>query len=58
MARLHDNGLIADPVGKAKRVAFSEEGLHDAERLLHTLFDKTNDCNAGAGERRPLESRQ
>lgn len=43
MARLHDKGLISDPVGKAKSVTFSEEGLREAEHLLHTLFGKTND---------------
>lgn len=40
MARLHETGLISDPVGKAKSVAFTEEGLREAERLLHSLFGK------------------
>ena len=38
MARLHQQGFISDPVGKAKSVAFTEEGLRESERLLHTLF--------------------
>jgi hypothetical protein len=40
MARLHERGLISDPVGKAKSVVFTEEGLREAERLLHSLFGK------------------
>jgi hypothetical protein len=38
MARLHEKGLISDPVGKAKSVAFTEEGLRESERLLKSLF--------------------
>lgn len=38
MGRLHEKGLISDPVGKAKSVAFSEEGLQRAETLLQSLF--------------------
>jgi len=40
MARLHDKGLISDPVGKAKSVAFTDEGLQRAEALLQSLFGK------------------
>ena len=36
--RLHKKGLIADPVGKAKSVVFTEEGLRHAEALFGTLF--------------------
>jgi len=38
MARLHEKGLISDPVGKAKTVAFTEEGLRESERLLEDIF--------------------
>ena len=38
MARLHEKGYITDPVGKAKSVMFTEEGLRESERLLGTLF--------------------
>jgi hypothetical protein len=31
MDRLHEKGLISDPVGKAKSVVFSEEGLRRSE---------------------------
>lgn len=38
--RLHDKGLISNPVGKAKSVVLSDEGLKEAERLFHELFVK------------------
>jgi hypothetical protein len=38
MARLHHKGYIADPVGKAKSVIFTEEGLRESERLFNALF--------------------
>ena len=38
MDRLHAKGLISDPVGKAKSVMFTEEGLREAERLFGELF--------------------
>ena len=38
MNRLHEKGLISDPVGKAKSVVFTEEGLSEARRLLGELF--------------------
>lgn len=40
MARLHERGLISDPVGKKKSVAFTEEGLQKAQALLQSLFGK------------------
>jgi hypothetical protein len=40
MNRLHEKGLISDPRGKAKSVAFTEKGLIEAERLLEKLFAK------------------
>ena len=38
MGRLHVKGLISDPVGKAKSVALSEEGLNQVQALLQSLF--------------------
>jgi Domain of unknown function (DUF6429) len=38
MERLHQKGLISDPVGKAKSVVFTEEGLREPERLFRELF--------------------
>jgi uncharacterized protein DUF6429 len=40
MNRLHDKGYIANPIGKAKSVVFTEEGLQEAERLFKKLFGK------------------
>ncbi len=38
MHRLHEKGYITDPVGKAKSVVFTEEGLREAQRLFRELF--------------------
>jgi hypothetical protein len=38
MDRLHEKGYISDPVGKAKSVLFTDEGLAESERLLEELF--------------------
>ena len=38
MDRLHAKGMISTPVGKAKSVVFSEEGLRRSEALFHELF--------------------
>jgi len=38
MNRLHQKGYISDPVGKAKSVVFTEQGMREAERLLEELF--------------------
>jgi hypothetical protein len=38
--RLHDEGLIDDPVGKVKSVAFTEEGLQRAKALFAEMFEK------------------
>ncbi|HSY51439.1 MAG TPA: DUF6429 family protein [Thermoanaerobaculia bacterium] len=38
MDRLHQKGYISDPVGKAKSVLFTDEGLAESERLLDELF--------------------
>jgi hypothetical protein len=38
MNRLHEKGFISDPVGKAKSVVFTEEGLRESKRLFRELF--------------------
>lgn len=40
MGRLHEKGLISAPVGQAKSVVFTEDGLRKAEQLLESLFAK------------------
>jgi hypothetical protein len=40
MNRLHEKGLISDPVGKAKSVMLTEQGLKESERLFNELFVK------------------
>lgn len=36
--RLHERGLIGDPVNKAKSVVMTDEGLRESERLFRRLF--------------------
>jgi len=38
--RLHEKGLICDPVGKTKSVVLTDEGLKKSEELFNTLFVK------------------
>jgi hypothetical protein len=38
MERLLTKGLISDPVGKAKSVVFTDEGLRQSEALFRKLF--------------------
>lgn len=40
MNRLHQKGYISNPVGKAKSVVLTAEGLREAERLFTKLFAK------------------
>lgn len=40
MGRLHEKGFITDPLGKAKSVSFTEEGLQEARRLFEALFSR------------------
>jgi hypothetical protein len=40
MDRLHQQGYISNPRGKAKSVVFTEEGLQRSKRLLEELFCK------------------
>jgi hypothetical protein len=41
MVRLHEKGYITDPVGKAKAVTFTDDGLLESERLFQELFEKS-----------------
>ena len=36
--RLHDKGMILDPVGKVKSVVFTEEGQERAKALFEKMF--------------------
>jgi len=38
MNRLHDKGLISDPVGKQKSVGMTEEGYQKSKALFEKLF--------------------
>lgn len=38
--RLHEKGLIDNPVGKAKSVSFSEEGYEKSREFFHRFFEK------------------
>jgi DNA-binding transcriptional regulator PaaX len=38
MERLHEKGLISNPVGKAKSVTLSDQGLLRAKRAHAALF--------------------
>ena len=42
MDRLHEKGLISDPVSKAKSVVLTDPGLARAEAAFRRLFDP--DC--------------
>jgi hypothetical protein len=43
MNRLHDKGMILNPVGKAKSVLLTEEGIAESERLFREMFAKQFD---------------
>jgi hypothetical protein len=49
MDRLHRKGLIYDPVGKAKSVVLTDEGLAESERLFRKLFAKPSASDQPAG---------
>jgi len=40
LGRLHEKGLIHDPVGKTKSVAFNVEGLERSKALFEAMFKK------------------
>jgi hypothetical protein len=40
LGRLHEKGLILDPVGKAKSVGLTDEGLRRSRELFEAFFAK------------------
>ena len=40
LGRLHDKGMIENPVDRAKSVAFTQEGLGRAKALFEEMFEK------------------
>jgi hypothetical protein len=40
MNRLYEQGFISNPVGKAKSVLLTDQGLQESERLFSKLFVK------------------
>jgi hypothetical protein len=40
MNRLHEKGMITDPVSKAKSVVFTDEGLRRSQELFEAMFTK------------------
>jgi len=40
LGRLHDKGMIDNPVGKVKSVVFTDEGLQRAKKLFEEMFKK------------------
>jgi hypothetical protein len=40
LGRLHEKGMIYDPVGKVKSVVFTPEGQERAKELFETMFKK------------------
>ncbi len=45
MNRLHDKGLISDPVGKQKSVYLTEEGYQKSKALFEKLFCKKGNAD-------------
>ncbi|GJI87252.1 DUF6429 family protein [Duganella hordei] len=39
MSRLYEKGLISNPVGKAKSVELTEQGMVESRRLFTDLFE-------------------
>jgi Domain of unknown function (DUF6429) len=56
MNRLHEQGYITDPRGKAKSVVFTEEGFERSRRLLEALFSRHAEPNAAADQGRRSRS--
>jgi hypothetical protein len=52
MDRLYRKGLIYDPVGKAKSVMLTDEGLAESERLFRKLFAKPSASDQPAARSR------
>jgi hypothetical protein len=59
MNRLHEQGYITDPRGKAKSVVFTDEGLERASRLLEEFFGQHDESDAATeGDRRSGSARE
>lgn len=43
LERLYENGLISNPIGKAKSISFTEEGYQKATKAFEELFSKEPD---------------
>jgi hypothetical protein len=48
MDRLHEKGLILDPVGKAKSVVVTQEGRQRSEAAYYRLFARREDRQAAS----------
>jgi hypothetical protein len=48
MERLHEKGFISNPVGKAKSVHLSEEGMARSRALFETMFATGNKADTYA----------
>lgn len=46
--RLHDKGLIGDPVNRAKSVILTDAGRQEAERLFRRYFEQSDGNSSGA----------
>lgn len=40
MDRLHRKGMIDNPIGRAKSVVLTDEGLSESKRLFKNLFER------------------
>ena len=49
MNRLHEKGLISDPVSKARSVVLTETGLREAEAAFRRLVERGDWATRGAG---------
>jgi hypothetical protein len=49
LGRLHEKGMIDDPVGKVKSVVFTQEGLERAKVLFETMFSKSEPISSAGG---------
>lgn len=43
MNRLYEKDFISNPVGKAKSVLLTEEGLRESERLFKKMFSQSSE---------------
>ena len=44
LGRLHEKGMILDPIGKVKSVVFTDEGLERAKRLFKEMFEEQSNA--------------